>query len=184
MKQDRRIRHTIKALQDALLSLMHEKPLEKISVKEICERADVNRSTFYVYFGSPQELRGFILDDMYAEIAAKPMDFNSVKEFLSGICECLYRYRDLMLVVAQSSDLIELLFRLTDIWRDHFMQIMSDQGLGGSHAELAYRYISTGACFTIGTWVISGGMGHSAEEIADELADLILHGLSPNFTDN
>ena len=184
MKQDRRVKYTKTVLKESLLSLLKEKPLEKISVKELCERADINRSTFYVYFGSPQELLDSILDEMYERIGAEPMDFSSVKEFLVGICECLYRYRDLMLVVAQSSDLIELLFRLTDIWREKFMQIMSNQGLGGDRAELAYRYISTGACFTIGTWVIGGGMGQSAEEIAGSLEQLILHGLSSDFTAN
>ena len=56
MKSDRRVQYTRRALQESLVSLMREKPLQKISVKEICARADINRSTFYVHFGSPEDV--------------------------------------------------------------------------------------------------------------------------------
>lgn len=38
------------AIEAALLSLLDEKEMHKISVKEICERANVARSTFYAYY--------------------------------------------------------------------------------------------------------------------------------------
>ena len=46
-KVDRRVRYTKRALTQALVQLVQERPVSKISVKELCERADVNRSTFY-----------------------------------------------------------------------------------------------------------------------------------------
>ena len=58
MKSDRRVQYTRRTLQESLVALMQEKPLQKISVKEICARADINRSTFYVHFGSPEEVFG------------------------------------------------------------------------------------------------------------------------------
>lgn len=47
---DRRIRKTKKLLRDTLIELMNEKPLEKISVKDLTERADLNRGTFYLHY--------------------------------------------------------------------------------------------------------------------------------------
>ena len=41
---------TRQALIDAFWSLYKERPIEKISIREICERAGYNRSTFYEYF--------------------------------------------------------------------------------------------------------------------------------------
>lgn len=38
------------AIEDAFIALLYEKPLHKISVKELCERASVARSTFYAYY--------------------------------------------------------------------------------------------------------------------------------------
>ena len=40
------------AIADALLSLMREKPYAKISVSELCKRAQVSRQTFYTLFES------------------------------------------------------------------------------------------------------------------------------------
>ena len=41
---------TRRALMDAFWTLYREKPVEKISVRELCDRAGYNRSTFYEYF--------------------------------------------------------------------------------------------------------------------------------------
>ena len=47
MKTDARIIHTRKALRDALLSLLPEKSVDTLTVKEVCEKANVSRATFY-----------------------------------------------------------------------------------------------------------------------------------------
>lgn len=47
---DRRVRRTRRLLHGALASLIHEKPIDAIGVKEILARADVGRSTFYAHF--------------------------------------------------------------------------------------------------------------------------------------
>ena len=39
----------------AILDLMREKPLDKITVDEFSERANVGRATFYRQFGSKEE---------------------------------------------------------------------------------------------------------------------------------
>ena len=50
MEENRRVRMTKRLLQDALLELLEEKSLEKITVTQVCSKADVNRSTFYAYY--------------------------------------------------------------------------------------------------------------------------------------
>lgn len=49
-KNNRRVRFTRSALREALIDLILEKPLVSITVKDICARADINRSTFYLHF--------------------------------------------------------------------------------------------------------------------------------------
>ena len=43
-------------MDHALISLLEKKSLEYISVKEICEKADVNRSTFYLHYETINDL--------------------------------------------------------------------------------------------------------------------------------
>ena len=47
---DRRIRYTKQAIKDSLFELMQETPVEKITVKQLCAAADINRATFYAHY--------------------------------------------------------------------------------------------------------------------------------------
>ncbi|WP_338121478.1 hypothetical protein [Halalkalibacterium halodurans] len=47
VKLDRRKKYTRMVLKESLMKLMQEKPLSNITIKEICDLADINRSTFY-----------------------------------------------------------------------------------------------------------------------------------------
>jgi AcrR family transcriptional regulator len=55
-KADRRVKYTKTLLKDALVDLMQSKHISGITVKAICERADVNRSTFYAHYSDQYDL--------------------------------------------------------------------------------------------------------------------------------
>jgi len=64
-KLDRRKKYTRKVLKESLVALLaNGKPISAITVKEICEMADINRSTFYMHYSDPYDL----LDKIEAEI--------------------------------------------------------------------------------------------------------------------
>ena len=51
-EQSRSVRRTKTALRNSLIELMKNKPILRITVKEICDTADVGRSTFYIHYES------------------------------------------------------------------------------------------------------------------------------------
>lgn len=59
---------TESTLKAALLHLLHEKPMEKITVKELCEKSNIYRSTFYSHYKSPEELLRSIENDVLEEL--------------------------------------------------------------------------------------------------------------------
>lgn len=63
-KIDRRIIKTKKSLYEALLILMKEKTFEEIKVSDICERAYINRSTFYSHFDDKYTLFDCLIHDL------------------------------------------------------------------------------------------------------------------------
>src|SRR5260370_21298608 len=65
---DRRIQKTQNLLRDALVSLIHEKNYDAIVVKEILDRANVGRSTFYMHFRDKDELLVSGIHDMLRSI--------------------------------------------------------------------------------------------------------------------
>jgi AcrR family transcriptional regulator len=55
-RPDRRVARTHRALHEALLSLVKERGWDDVTVQDVCERADVGRSTFYLHFADKEEL--------------------------------------------------------------------------------------------------------------------------------
>ncbi len=55
-KNESKYFRTAAKMDEALLALLEKKDFEYITVKEICESAGVNRSTFYLHYENTQEL--------------------------------------------------------------------------------------------------------------------------------
>lgn len=68
----------------ALSSLMDEMPVSKITITKVCERAQLNRSTFYDHFASLEEVRALVNKDLIKE-------FSGILESEHSICEELFR---------------------------------------------------------------------------------------------
>jgi AcrR family transcriptional regulator len=61
---DRRVQRTRRALREAMVALILERGWDGFGVQELCDRADVARSTFYVHFADKEELVGGSFDDL------------------------------------------------------------------------------------------------------------------------
>lgn len=68
-KEDRRIMLTKRLLKEALIEMLKEKDIYHISIRELCERADVNRSTFYKHYGSQFDLLADMENDLLDFVA-------------------------------------------------------------------------------------------------------------------
>jgi AcrR family transcriptional regulator len=77
---DLRVRRTHKLLWEALMALMTERAFEEITVKEICERAMVHRTTFYKHYEDKYALLEQGMRQMYdalvAEVHVPPSAFS------------------------------------------------------------------------------------------------------------
>lgn len=56
MKTDARVRYTKMMIRNSFIQLLQKKPLNKITVKSICELSEINRTTFYKYYSDPYDL--------------------------------------------------------------------------------------------------------------------------------
>lgn len=75
-KNNQRTRLSKMLLKNALMDALKEKgSVNKVSVRELCERAELNRSTFYAHYSEPKDL----LDELEEEI------LQSTKEHLEKI---------------------------------------------------------------------------------------------------
>ena len=67
-KVDRRVIKTRRQLKKGLAALMKENSVNQITVKELVEEVDINRSTFYLHFKDIQDLLREIEENMEAQI--------------------------------------------------------------------------------------------------------------------
>ena len=63
-KETRRTKMTKLLFHTALIELMQQKPFSKITIRDICTQADLNRTTFYKHYNDQDELIAEIEDEL------------------------------------------------------------------------------------------------------------------------
>lgn len=63
---DTRVRYTKDMLKKALLKIMEHKHIDRITVKELCDEAEINRGTFYLHYATPNDVLMEIEDEIFA----------------------------------------------------------------------------------------------------------------------
>ena len=68
-KPNQRVVLTKELLRRAFLELLQEKSIHQIAIRELCERAGINRTTFYNHYGSQYDVLTEIADKYLSDIA-------------------------------------------------------------------------------------------------------------------
>ncbi len=96
-----RVQTTKKMLRDALMAFLSEKPLRSVTVKALCERAQINRGTFYAHYTDVYDLMAQIEEEMRTAFfaALEPMISDagelSPPSITKKIFECIEANADL-----------------------------------------------------------------------------------------
>ena len=106
-RQDRRTVYTVNVIKDSFLELIQNNPYSKITIKKICQTADISRSTFYLHFDSINDVLNAVLDDAimvtspdYFKIDNFSVDYLKENESLIPTCQRVgsgTKYRKLLL---------------------------------------------------------------------------------------
>ncbi|MDR0504159.1 MAG: TetR/AcrR family transcriptional regulator [Treponema sp.] len=90
--QHRKIRYSKMVLRDSLMELMKTKSILSISIKDICQLADVSRSTFYAHYKDQYDLLRQVEEetlDYFEDMLNKYRDIHSKKETTKMVEEML-----------------------------------------------------------------------------------------------
>ena len=179
-REDRRIRHTKRAIKNAFLELMDEKPVDKISVTELCERADVNRSSFYAHY---VDYPAF-LDELECEIARKQIDafaaLYSTPDYPVTIVE------DILKLIRTNKEM-KLIFMdygkhrgvglLEEYLHERALPVWQQSGdISSAQAEMLFAYVVHGGYAVLKQWYDSG-FELPEKEVRSILTTVITHGL-------
>lgn len=93
MLEDKRIKKTKKYLKQTLMDLLTQKTFDQITVKEICDKSEISRVTFYTHYNDKYDLVEDIAKDMikiakdeYYRLQEKN---NPTKDYIVGYCNLL-----------------------------------------------------------------------------------------------
>lgn len=100
---DKRIEKTKHGIYNAFIELRSKKSLERISVKELCELANINKSTFYAHYLDIYDLSDKIESEITAEIM-KEINIDDLIENPAGLP------RQLSLLLTSKQSLISTIF--------------------------------------------------------------------------
>lgn len=185
-RSDRRIPRTRQMLQHALISLALEKRYEAISIKDICEVANVGRSTFYAHFKDKDDLKRSGLDQLrkQIEIRQEAARASSDGENVGlGFSLMIFEH------ARDHADLYRALVGSTggDIALDSIRQIVSDIVDGDIRAiskqsqpasvprEVEVRFI-VGAFMALLTWWLDNGCRLSPARMDEMFRAMVMHG--------
>ncbi len=153
MATDRRTKYTKSVIRQALFDLMQDKPINKITVTDICKAADINRSTFYSYYEDVYALLTSIQNELFENVV-----FTLSKEnWFDDLLRLVDENRDLCQVLmgphGDSSFVRQLIYlgyeNSMKLWR-HMYPKASPELL-----DYFYAYMSSGVIGVLENWICS-----------------------------
>lgn len=100
---DLRTKKTLQSIRSAFLTLRKRKPLERITVKELSQLAEISKATFYLHYHDIYDLSTALQDEVIQSILA---DIDP-ELFLTNSAQLT---KDLFLAFGRRQELIDVLF--------------------------------------------------------------------------
>lgn len=170
-KPNQRIMLTKRLLKESLIEMLkNDENIYKLSIRDLCENAGINRSTFYKYYGNQFDLLREIEDEFVTDLLSYLTD--APENFRQAFCQICHRLEDnidlarILLNGNINKDFPARIFPMAFI-QEEIQKAFTRQYTNG---ELAYLscYVVYGACESVRLWI-----NKENHESPEEFAELI-----------
>ena len=174
--KDRRTQRTQHAICAALAELLKEKPLNKITIQEISEKADINRATFYHHYQDVYDLYDKLEENTLLDLGMLTLQLQemSAKEAFSQLIDYIYDHQTLFQMIFSPNTTGTLRAKADRIMEGLFRQMQIERkGSDSKDKKLEYLscYRAHGCLSILAKWVNSG-MQDSKEFIIRTASEL------------
>jgi AcrR family transcriptional regulator len=186
---DLRVRRTRKLLWEALLDLIAEKDFESITVRELCERAMVHRTTFYNHYLDKYDLLEQGIQAMYDDLlvvaplaSEAPANFawDTPPETLIAVFDHITGHRKLYERMLSHPGVNTFRNLLRDYLRDYVtMRMDSVTPVNPEVPESVMIHFTVGAMLELITGWIESDWPYTSRDLALYTMRLIAYGLYP-----
>ena len=179
--ENRSVRHTKEKLQSSFITLMQEKQITQITVKELCDLADVNRGTFYCHYTDIYDLLTKMETAFFAAFESifdgspgKKYSASLTKNYLHAIFRFTYENRDFCHALLGPHGDMAFVNRMKQFVYDKCCTYWRDLNpqLDRRKYDSFNAFIING-CVGIMTDWLDNGTRETPEEVADAAAKIV-----------
>lgn len=169
-KTDRRVKYTKALLKEALVELLKDRHISKISVTALCEAADVNRSTFYAHYTDQfdllRQVEGEVIANLKSFLEQYVDDRMPITEQnLKGLLEYAKSNADLFTVLLGENCDHAFHYDLMELVKLIPFQYSAQE----SQKEYLLTFAINGCISVLYKWLVEG-----RKETPEEMANLVL----------
>lgn len=180
-KEDLRVRKTREAIHSTFKEMICEMDYDQITIKELTERAQINRKTFYLHYTGLDDLLAELQDEIAENFIKRKVSYSSMKDI-----------RDLIRLFFESAANMPLLHErlmcsgsYRPVWEKINKKIMDHRretnrgafGMNEYAENLVFAYYGANSTLLYRQWVADGKQ-LSLEELIDVATKLICNGMS------
>ena len=171
---------TTKAIRDSFVMLLNEKPLKRISVRDIVDRCGINRNTFYYHFQDiPQLLESIVKEDADRIIREHPK-ISSIEECIDAVIGFSLANRNAVLHIYRSvnRDIFEQYqWRVCEyVVSTYIEELLAERNITDSDRRTMTAYIKC-VCFGIVMGWLESGLKDDIQQFAHRICELKLGSL-------
>lgn len=178
---DQRVRLTRTLLKNALVQLMQEQHISKISIRALCEVADINRSTFYVHYTDQYDLlnnvQQEVLDNLNRYLRKQDLDENHPISVQVLTRILYYAKENVELFKALLSENCDVSFQKDLLELAQVISSQQNQSLDERTQEYIKIFGLTGAISILQKWLHDGTV-ESPAQMAEFVIQMFYYGIS------
>ena len=165
-KSESKYYNTSLLMDEALLILLEKKEFEFITIKEICQKAGVNRSTFYLHYENTTDLLeetiGFINDKINKTFKEKILDIQSIDKedlffitpkYLIPYLELVKENKRIFKLIHDKPHLFKNKEMAERLYHDLFSVILTKYNVPENIKKYVFSYFTEGVLAVIMKWL-------------------------------
>lgn len=171
MKTDPRVRYTRMIIQTTFLELLQQKPLSKITVREICDKAEINRSTFYKHYQDCYDLLDKLKEDTLARFDELLVGIKErgVGSTILAVLQALKKNAQAFSLIDGGGEFAHQVVQRCYRYMDLHLSVSPAMGWDETQKEMGYAFLRGGVGSVIECWV-----QNNCEVPPEEVAAIIM----------
>lgn len=157
-KRNRREEYTLRVIRETFLQMLSKQSVERISIGELCEMADINRSTFYRHYADVYALLDEICEECFQNLFTSLAKFNdpnganierTAYNLILKACTVTEENKELYQILLFKQPAARFQQRLTDAFYQLFLGHHDAVHSRTLETNLHYQYLASGI---LGIW--------------------------------